>query len=65
MAWDIVFVVIIVALAAWFMGRRLYRIVRNKGGCACDCDSVGKGACDGSRCPGAKELREITPKSKN
>ena len=47
MGWDIIFVIVIVALAALFMGRRLYRIIRNKGGCACKCDKLGKAARNG------------------
>lgn len=64
MGWDVAFVVIIVALAALFMGRRLYRVIRNKGGCACNCDKVGKGACDGAACPGSQDLQEIAPPKK-
>ena len=65
MGWDIIFVIVIVALAALFMGRRLYRIIRNKGGCACNCDKMGKGACDGAACPGNRGMEEIVPPKKN
>lgn len=65
MGLDIIFVVVIVALAALFMGRRLYRIIRNRGGCACNCDKADKGVCDGAACPGAQTMKEIVPQKKD
>ena len=56
MDWQIVIVGLCVAVAAFFMGRRLYRCLRNRGGCSCDCEKngCGRGECDGSGCPGRR-----------
>lgn len=58
MAWDIIFVLVIVACAALFMGSRLYRTVKNKGACAAHCGKSGSAQCSAASCAGCAR-REI------
>jgi len=46
--WQGIIVAVLVALAAWFVGRRLLRSLRPRGpapNCSCDCGCGGAGPC--------------------
>lgn len=48
---QLIIVILCVAGALFFMGRRFYRCLR-KGQCSCGCEDSGKKSCDG--CNGRK-----------